>query len=55
MQMASMPPSREIEQQTGLKNKTQLYVAFKNLISLKKINTGSEPKGRKKLSNQMTW
>jgi hypothetical protein len=41
--------SKDIEYQTGLKNKTQLYVACKGLISLKKVNTGLESKGRKKV------
>jgi hypothetical protein len=39
-----------IEEQIGLKNKSQPYVAYKRLISLKKINTGLESKGRKRFS-----
>jgi hypothetical protein len=35
------------------KNKTQPYVAYKRHISLKKINNGSESKGRKRLSKHM--
>jgi hypothetical protein len=35
-----MHQSKDTEQQTGFKNKTQPYVAYKRLISLKKINTG---------------
>jgi hypothetical protein len=53
MSMASMPQSKDIEQQTGLKNKTQPYVAYKRLISLKKINTGLKSKGGKKFYKQM--
>jgi hypothetical protein len=33
--MASMPQSKDMEQQTGLKNKTQPYVAYNILISKK--------------------
>jgi hypothetical protein len=51
--MASMPQSRDIEQQIVLKNKTQPYVAYKRLISQKKRNTGSESKSGKKFSKQM--
>jgi hypothetical protein len=47
MSMSSMPQSKE------LKNKTQPYVAYKRLISLKKINTGLESKGGKKFSKHM--
>jgi hypothetical protein len=52
--MASMSHSKHTEQQTGLKNKTQPYVPYKRLISLKKIiNTGLESKSRKKFSKQV--
>jgi hypothetical protein len=51
--MTSMPQSKDIELQTGLKNKTQSSVVYKRLISLKKINTGLESKGGKKCSKEM--
>jgi hypothetical protein len=51
--MASMPQSRDIEQQTRLKNRTQPYLGYKRLISLNKINTGLESKGGKKFSKQI--
>jgi hypothetical protein len=35
------------------KNKTQPYVAYKRLISLKEINSGLELKDRKRFSKQM--
>jgi hypothetical protein len=39
----------EYLKKTGLKNKTKPYVAYKRLISLKKINTGLESKAGKKV------
>jgi hypothetical protein len=50
--MASMPQSKDIEEQIGLKNKTQPHVAYKRLISLKKINIGLESRAGKKFSNK---
>jgi hypothetical protein len=48
--MASMPQSKDTEQQTGLKKKqAQLYVVYKRLISLKNNQYWLRVKGWKKV------
>jgi hypothetical protein len=51
--MASMPQSRDMQEQIGLKNKTHPHAAYKRLMSLKQINISLVSKGGKMFSKQI--
>jgi hypothetical protein len=52
--MASMPQSREIEKQIGLKKQDPTICCLQEThLTEKKTNTGLESKGGKKFSKQM--